>query len=95
MSSHQMRYVVDWDLYDEVDMEACSYSMSSLGRMTVTLEKKVKGYWKLPMKGKKPGNMQIWWEIKGKYKKDMKSYYPSDGIFYPEDDDEEEQKKDL
>ena len=78
MSSHQMRYVVDFDLYDEIDPEMSSYTKSSLGRMAVTLEKKTKAYWKLPMKGKKPGNMQVWWEMRARYKKDMKSYYPSD-----------------
>ena len=95
MSSHKMKYVVDFELYDAVNPDACTYSMSSVGRMTMTLEKVTKGYWKLPMKGKKPSNMQIWWEMKGKYKKDMKPYYPDDGTSYPDDDDEPDKKKDL
>jgi hypothetical protein len=30
---------------------------------------------------------------KGKYNKDLKSYYPSDGIFYPVDDDKKRNRR--
>ena len=95
LSSHNLKYVIDMELYDEVDPDACTHSLSSLGRMSVVLTKITKGYWKLPMKGKKPNNLQIWWEMKAKYKKDMKTYYPDDGKFHSDDDEDSGKKSDL
>jgi hypothetical protein len=86
-SSHRMKYNLDLELYAAVDPEASSYSFASKGRCSVTLTKNETAAWSLPMKGKKPANLQIWWEMKERFKKEMNK------LTGEVDEDEEREKK--
>jgi hypothetical protein len=64
--------MLDFDTWDEVSPELSSYQEGKNGKLTVSLKKaKNDTVWELPLKGKKPGNLHIWWEMKDKFKKEM------------------------
>lgn len=70
-SSHRMKYQLEFEFFAPVNSSASAYSFASKGRCSVTLPKNETAAWNLPMKGKKPPNMQIWWEMKERYQKKM------------------------
>ena len=64
-----MKYELDLDLFDEIDVEESKYEFSSVGRLNVNLVKKGRpNRWRrlLHSKEKMP-NMQIWWELHEKH----------------------------
>ena len=64
-----MKYELDLDLFDEIDVEDSKYEFSSVGRLQVTLAKKGRpNRWRRLLKTtEKMPNMQIWWEIHEKH----------------------------
>jgi hypothetical protein len=71
-SNQKVRFMLDFDTWDEVSPELSSYQEGKNGKLTVSLKKaKNDTVWELPLKGKKPGNLHIWWEMKDKFKKEM------------------------
>lgn len=70
-SSHRMKYQLDVEFFAPVNASNSTYSFASKGRCSVVLPKNETAAWSLPMKGKKPPNLQIWWEMKERYQKAM------------------------
>ena len=70
-SSHRMKYQLDFEFFAPVNASDCTYSFASKGRCSVTLIKNETAAWNLPMRGKKPSNLQIWWEMKDRHKRAM------------------------
>jgi len=70
-SSHLMKYQLDFDFFAPVNVSTSTHSFASKGRISVTLTKNQTAAWNLPMRGKKPSNLQIWWEMKGRHQKAM------------------------
>ncbi len=77
-SGHKIQYLLDFETFDTIDPSASTYSLASVGRLSINLEKKVEGVWSAPMKGKKSSNMQVWWEMKERYQKEMQRLQPDD-----------------
>jgi hypothetical protein len=70
-SSQKYELLLEFEFFEKVLPEESSYSFTAGGRLKVDVKKAVKAAWDLPMKGKKPHNMQIWWEIKEMYKREI------------------------
>lgn len=70
-SNQKVRFLIEFETWAEVDVKKSSFHPGNSGRVSVELVKKKVQAWDLPMKGKKPQNLQIWWEIKEKFKKEM------------------------
>lgn len=64
-----MRYELDLELFDDIDVEESKYEFSSVGRLSVTLAKKGRpNRWRRLLKQtEKPSNMQLWWEMHEKH----------------------------
>ena len=77
-SGHKIQYLLDFETFETIDPSASTYSLASVGRLSINLEKKVEGVWAAPMKGKKSSNMQVWWEMKERYHKEMQRLQPDD-----------------
>lgn len=73
ISGEKIKYVLDFDLFDSADTEKSGYKQTSAGHVTIHITKKTKMAWKLPMKGKKPNNLQIWLEMQEKAQADLDS----------------------
>jgi len=77
-SGHKIQYLLDFETFDAINSSASSYSLASVGRLSINLEKKQEGVWPSPMKGKKPNNLQVWWEMKERYSKEMQRLQPDE-----------------
>lgn len=77
-SGHKIQYLLDFETFDVINPSASSYSLASVGRLSINLEKKQEGAWPSPMKGKKPNNLQVWWEMKERYSKEMQRLQPDE-----------------
>ncbi len=64
-----MKYELDLELFDDIDVDDSKYEFSSVGRLSVTLAKKGRpNRWRRLLKQKeKMPNMQLWWELHEKY----------------------------
>ena len=64
-----MKYELDLELFDSIDVDDSKYEFSSVGRLTVTLAKtgRPKRWRRLLKTTDKMPNMQIWWEIHEKH----------------------------
>lgn len=60
-----MKYELDLELFDNIDVDDSKYEFSSVGRLSVTLAKsgRPKRWRRLLKQTEKMPNMQIWWEI--------------------------------
>lgn len=68
-------YQLSLDLYEAVDAENSEWSFGSVGKLSVTLKKATKSYWKrLTLQNKKIANMQVWWELKERYETEMNKF---------------------
>lgn len=86
-SNQKVRFLLEFDTFATVDPELSSYQDGNNGKLQVQLRKmNDTEVWELPLKGKKPANLHIWWEMKEKFKKDMNKLTG--------DVDEDEPKKD-
>lgn len=90
-SNQKVRFLIEFENWAEVDAEQSSFHSGNSGRVSVVLAKKKIQAWDLPMKGKKPQNLQIWWEMKEKFKKQMNKLTGE----VDEDDKGEDQFDDL
>ena len=70
-SNTKLKLLLEFELFLAVKPEECTYSFTPAGRLQVTLKKQRGDIWKLPVKGKKPGNLHIWWEMKEKHSEEM------------------------
>lgn len=64
-----MKYELDLELFDEVDVEESKYELGSVGRLSVVLAKKGRpNRWRRLLKQtEKMSNMMIWWEMHEKH----------------------------
>ena len=74
MSGEQIKYSLEFDFFQSVFSDKSGYKNTSSGRITVNIRKKEKGDWKLPMKGKKPQNLQTWFEMSEKTQGEMDKF---------------------
>lgn len=70
-SNQKVRFLIEFETWAEVDTGLSSFHEGNNGRVSAVLAKRKNQAWELPMKGKKPQNLQIWWEIKDKFQKEM------------------------
>lgn len=77
-SGHKIQYLLDFETSEAIVPTASTYSFASVGRLSITLEKQTEGYWTAPMKGKRPNNLQVWWEMKERYRKEMRRLEPDE-----------------
>lgn len=70
-SSQNIKFLLDLDLFKKIVVNESSFSFGSVGKLNFELSKKRGDIWDLPVKGKKPKNMHIWWEMKNKFAKEM------------------------
>ena len=73
-STQRIKLDLDLEFHAEINPEESNYSLTSVGRLNVNLKKKTENIWPKPMKGKKPNNTHIWWEMKEKYEKQVKKF---------------------
>jgi hypothetical protein len=68
-----MKYELELELFEDIDVEASYYEFSSVGRMYLSLVKKDKPErWRRLLKStEKISNMQLWWEQHDKYRDDL------------------------
>eukprot|EP00347_Sterkiella_histriomuscorum_P021293 403334511 len=68
-----MKYELDLDLFDDIDVEESKYELGSVGRMSVTLAKKGRpNRWRrLLQQTEKMPNMQIWWDLHQKHEETL------------------------
>jgi hypothetical protein len=81
-----------FDSLKEIIPEESSWSMASVGRMTITLKKKLTPtkWVRLTRNRKKPNNLHYWFEIHEKYSADLEKIKDDDD---EDADDEETEKK--
>lgn len=66
-SGQNVRLLLEYEHYGEIVPEDSKYTQLKSGRVSVEIKKAKEEVWDLPMKGKKPSNMHIWWEVREKY----------------------------
>lgn len=66
------RYVVDLELYGEIDAEASSWSFGSVGTVRFRLKKATGGDWKRLAKGEPNSKVRVWWEHQEQVQKEDK-----------------------
>jgi len=64
-----LKYELELDLFDSVDLELSKYEQSSVGRLYVSLVKtgRPNRWRRLLQSTEKLPNMQLWWELHDKY----------------------------
>ena len=75
-SGKNKRYLLELELFNEIDPDASVFSTASVGRATFKLRKKVNNTnWSRLLKSKAnaPRNMHVWWSLSEKYKDEMKA----------------------
>ncbi len=70
-SNTKIKFSLDFETFEKIIPEASTYALTSVGRLTITLQKASESAWTRPMKGKKPNNMHTWWEMRERYSKEM------------------------
>ena len=70
-SGSKIKILLEFELFGKVVVEESSHNFTPLGRLHVNLKKYRGDIWTIPVKGKKPGNMNIWWEMKEKYEEEI------------------------
>lgn len=67
-------HVLVWVPLLMLPSQNCTWSMGSVGRAQLTLQKGEPGSWPRLLKtAKKPGNMHVWWEMAEKYEQENKA----------------------
>jgi hypothetical protein len=72
-----IKFKLKLELFDEVSKEESTSQLSSVGRFMVNLKKSVRPkYWKNLLKPgvEAPPNMKVWWEMRGKFEKELEEY---------------------
>lgn len=71
-----IKFVLNLDLFDQIDEKESKFSSSSVGRYQLNLKKKHPGYWRnIVRKGADlPGNMRSWLEMREKYLAEIQKY---------------------
>jgi hypothetical protein len=72
-----MKYELDLELFDEVEVAESRYELGSVGRLSVVLAKQGRpNRWRrlLHTTDKPPSNMQIWWEMHEKHEEALLSH---------------------
>ncbi|OMJ81373.1 hypothetical protein SteCoe_18163 [Stentor coeruleus] len=70
-SGQNVRLLLEYEHYGEIIVEDSKYTQLKSGRLSVEIKKAKEEVWDLPMKGKKPSNMHIWWEVREKYETEV------------------------
>ena len=78
-STQRIKLDLDLEFFEDVDPDESNYSFTSVGRLNVNLKKDEELAWSRPTKGKKPGNVHMWWEMKEKYQTAMDLFTGEDG----------------
>ena len=87
-----MKYELNLELYDEIDVETSYYELSSVGRVYVNLTKTtspVRWVRLLATKERLP-NMKTWWEMHEKYDSSLRKHTKFDSDEGYDDDFDEE-----
>lgn len=74
MSGEQIKYVLEFAFFKPALSDKSGYKNTSAGRVTVNIRKKEKGEWTIPMSGKKPQNMQVWFEMREKTQGELERF---------------------
>jgi hypothetical protein len=73
--SKKKKFSLHLEFLHEIDAEACTWSMASVGRAMVTLVKKHEAIWpRLLKSSKKPGNMHVWWSMREQHEDEIKDW---------------------
>lgn len=70
-SSSKLKLLLEFEFSGKVKVEESTYNFTPVGRLNVTLKKARPDIWKVLVKGKKPNNLHIWWEIREKYSEEI------------------------
>lgn len=73
ISEEQVKFQLSFDFFAPVDSEKSGYKHSA-GHVTINVRKKEQAQWKLPMKGKKPNNLKVWYEMSEKTQGEMEKF---------------------
>jgi len=72
-------FSLDLALFREISPENCSFSITSVGRASITLKKTFNSSWPRLLIGKaKPGNIHVWWAMKEKYSEELSAWEKAD-----------------
>ena len=72
-------FLLDLALFREISPESCSFSITSVGRASITLKKTFNSSWPRLLIGKaKPGNIHVWWAMKEKYNDELSAWEKTD-----------------
>jgi hypothetical protein len=72
-------FLLDLSLFREILPENCSFSITSVGRASITLKKLFNSSWPRLLSSKaKPGNIHVWWAMKEKYSDELSTWEKAD-----------------
>lgn len=73
LSDHPMKFFLDLHLNDIVEEVGSSSEKSSVGRINITLKKKISKYWKSLVRDglSPPPNTKVWYEMRNKYLEEL------------------------
>jgi len=72
-------FLLDLSLFREILPENCSFSITSVGRASITLKKLFNSSWPRLLSSKaKPGNIHVWWAMKEKFSDELSTWEKAD-----------------